>query len=205
MQNGSGLKIQGQRAFETIKEDLIKAPVLISPDFNCAFKVQTDASEYGLGAVLTQEDERQERVVAYVSRLLRGAEKAYSTSEKECLAVVWAVEKWRHYLEDKPFVVVTDHVALVWAFQHPKPSPRLVRWTIRLQGFHFIIRYRKGQRNMVPDALSRQYHTEPSFFFLNTAPEKFSPAFALPVDPEQISKAQNDDRKIQDLISKNQQ
>ncbi len=155
--------------------------------------------------MLTQEEEGQERVVAYASRLLRGAEKAYSTSEKECLAVVWAVERWRHYLEGKLFEVVTDHAALVWAFQHPKPSSRLVRWTIRLQGFHFIVRYRKGQCNVVPDALSRQYHTEPSFLFLNTAPEKFSSDYTLPVDLEQISKAQNDDKEIQDLISKNQQ
>ncbi|KAL0199945.1 hypothetical protein M9458_003132 [Cirrhinus mrigala] len=189
-----------EQAFEMIKQDLISAPVLISPDFNRAFRVQTDASEYGLGAVLTQEDEGQERVVAYASRLLRGAERAYSTSEKECLAVVWAVEKWCHYLEGKPFEVVTDHAALVWVFQHPKPSSRLVRWTIRLQGFHFIVRYRKGQCNVVPDALSRQCHTEPSFLFLNTAP-----AYDLPVDLEQISKAQNDDKEIQELLSSNQQ
>ncbi len=72
------------------------------------------------------------------------------------------------------------------------------------QGFHFIVRYRKGQCNVVPDALSTrgQYHTEPSFLFLNTAPEKFSSDYTLPVDLEQISKAQNDDKEIQDLISK---
>lgn len=193
-----------QQAFETIKNDLITAPVLISPDFNRAFKVQTDASEYGLGAVLTQEEDGQERVVAYASRLLKGAEKAYSTSEKECLAVVWAIEKWRHYLEGNPFEVVTDHAALVWAFQHPKPSSRLIRWTIRLQGFHFTVRYRKGQCNIVPDVLSRQFNTEPTYLFLTPAQEKV-PAYTLPVDLEQISKAQGEDKEIQELLKRDQQ
>uniref|UniRef100_A0A8C1PDC5 Gypsy retrotransposon integrase-like protein 1 n=4 Tax=Cyprinus carpio TaxID=7962 RepID=A0A8C1PDC5_CYPCA len=190
---------QCQQSLDLLKMDLTKAPILAAPDLEKSFRVQTDASEVGLGAVLTQEVEGIERVIAYASRLLRGAEKAYSVSEKECLAVVWAVEKWRPYLEGSLFEIITDHAALTWAFNHPKPSSRLVRWTIRLQGFHFVVKYRKGQCNIVPDVLSRIPNVDNStnLIALNQVPLSAS----MPVDLTQIAVAQNNDQDIQDLVS----
>lgn len=195
---------QCQQALDLIKQDLMQAPVLTSPDFTQPFRVQTDASEVGLGAVLTQECAGKEHVIAYASRLLRGAERSYSVSEKECLAVVWAVEKWRPYLEGRLFEVLTDHAALTWAFQHPKPSSRLIRWTIRLQGFHFTVKYRKGQCNVVPDALSRapSLTISPNIIAVAQASNSVSSPVSMPVDLAQIAIAQNNDQEIQELISK---
>ncbi len=166
--------------------------------------MQTDASDLGLGAVLTQEFSGEEHVIAYASRLLRGAEKAYSVSEKECLAVVWAVEKWRPYLEGRPFEVITDHAALTWAFQHPKPSSRLIRWTIRLQGFHFTVKYRKGQCNIVPDVLSRtqNHNALPDTIFTVNASKATASQVSMPVDLTQIAISQSNDSEVQELIAK---
>ncbi len=161
-------------------------------------------SDIGLGAVLTQDIEGEEHVVAFASRLLRGAERSYSVSEKECLAVVWAVEKWRQYLEGRKFEVITDHTALTWAFQHPKPSSRLIRWTIRLQGFHFTVRYRKGQCNVVPDVLSRDFDSTADTLLINTATESTSLPCNLPVDLSQIAMEQNNDPENQELAIKSE-
>ncbi|XP_053681478.1 uncharacterized protein LOC127161145 [Labeo rohita] len=191
-----------QRSFDLIKDELTRAPVLSTPNFDCSFKVQTDASNVGLGAVLTQEVDGQERVIAYASRLLRGAEKSYSTSEKECLAVVWAVEKWHHYLEGRAFEVITDHASLVWLFRHPKPSSRLERWTIRLQGYHFTVRYLKGQCNVVPDVLSRRYSAESPAALLHTPVKHgFNPLTCdLPLDLSEMADEQKKDPECQEIM-----
>lgn len=143
------------RAFRKIKECLVTAPVLSCPDYSKPFVVQTDASSYGIGAVLTQPHEDGERVIAYLSRSLTRQEQAYSVTEQECLAVLWAVEKLRPYLEGVEFTVVTDHYSLLWLQNLKNLNGRLARWSVRLQQYNFKIVHRKGKDNVVPDMLSR--------------------------------------------------
>ena len=104
-----------QKAFDFLKDRMCKAPILTHPDFNKPFVLYTDASGTGLGVVLAQigEDEK-EHVIAYASRSLTQAEGNYSITDQECLAVVWGIEYFKHYLISKPFTVITDHSALKW-------------------------------------------------------------------------------------------
>ncbi|KAH8232704.1 hypothetical protein KR032_000087 [Drosophila birchii] len=144
------------QAFQELKTRLTEAPVLVCPDFEQKFVLQTDASEYGIGAVLTQTIDGQERVVAYASRRLNGAEGNYSVTEKECLAIVWAVRKMRCYIEGYRFDVITDHQALKWLNSIDNPTGRIARWALELQQYQYDVHYRRGAQNLVADALSRQ-------------------------------------------------
>lgn len=121
-------------AFEKIKLALTSAPVLTTPDFTKLFTLQTDASNNG-GAVLTQGEGDKERVIAYASRSLRGAEKNYTVTEKECLAVVISCEKFRCYIEGALFKIITDHYSLLWLRRLQNHSGLLARWSIRLTEF----------------------------------------------------------------------
>ncbi|CAB4001799.1 Transposon Ty3-G Gag-Pol poly [Paramuricea clavata] len=130
------------------------SPLLALPNFMIPFTVYTDASDSGLGTVLSQRVGSSEYVVCYASRSLTSAEN-YSTTEKECLAIVWAIHYWRPYLLGKAFQLVTDHQSLTWLQGLKEPKGRLARWILTLQEYDFAIVHRPGRENSNADALSR--------------------------------------------------
>lgn len=146
---------EANEAFNDLKGCLVEAPILSCPDFTVPFQVQTDASGYGLGAVLYQLIGEEERVIAFASRSLTSSERKFTATERECLAVLWAIEKWRPYLEGYHFTVHTDHSCLLWLHKLKDPQGRLGRWVLRLQQYDYNVIHRKGKDNTVADFLSR--------------------------------------------------
>ncbi|XP_076660824.1 uncharacterized protein LOC143364275 [Halictus rubicundus] len=140
-----------QNSFETLKQKLCEAPVLTYPDFNRQFTLTTDASNEGIGAVLSQDG----HPCCYISRTLNAPERNYTTTEKELLAIVWAVKRLRQYLLGRKFVIRTDHQALKWLNNCKDPSSRLMRWRLKLEEYEYEIEYTKGKDDTAADALSR--------------------------------------------------
>ena len=130
-------------AFETLKAKLCKTPVLANPDFSKQFILQTDASNRGVGAVLSQLDSKGcDRPVAYFSRKLLPREQRYSTVEQECLAIKLGVEAFKVYLIGRHFIVQTDHRSLKWLNRLKENNSRLTRWSLALQPFSFTVEHR---------------------------------------------------------------
>jgi len=144
-----------QNSFQLLKEKLTTAPVLNYPDFQQEFLVTTDASDYAIGAVLSQGPVGQDRPIAYASRILCKAEQNYNTTEKELLAIVWAVKYFRPYLYGTRFKIVTDHRPLIWLFNITDPGSRLIRWRLKLEEYDYEIVHKAGKGNANADALSR--------------------------------------------------
>ena len=145
-----------QAAFKTLIDRLTSEPVLRLPDFEKPFIIYTDASGYALGCILAQySDEGNEHVIAYGSRLLKGAEVHYGITEKECLAVIYGVKQFRVYVYGTKFKIITDHAALAWLMNITDPTGRVARWAIYLQAFDFEIVHRKGLVHSNVDTLSR--------------------------------------------------
>lgn len=144
-------------SFRDLKSALQVAPVLLrSPHWDERFLLQVDASNRGLGAILSQVDsEGAEHPVAFASKKLAVREERLSTTEKECLGMVWAVEVFRYYLYGRTFTLQTDHNPLVWLNKVRGNSRKLLRWSLTLQEYDIIIEHKKGSEHVNVDALSR--------------------------------------------------
>ncbi|KAJ1148138.1 hypothetical protein NDU88_000978 [Pleurodeles waltl] len=150
-----------QKAFEELKQAMCSAPVLKSPCYSKKFYVQTDASELGVGAVLSQlNSEGQDQPVAFNSRRLTPREKRWSAIEREAFAVVWALKKLRPYLFGTHFIVQTDDKPLLWLKQMKGENPKLLRWSISLQGMDYTVEHRPGSSHSNADGLSRYFHLD---------------------------------------------
>lgn len=142
-------------SFEKCKTLLTNDPILRYPDFTKEFILTTDASNYAIGAVLSQGPIGSDRPVSYASRTLNESEINYSTIEKELLAIVWATKYFRPYLFGRKFKIVTDHKPLQWVMNIKEPNSRLTRWRLKLSEYDFTVIYKKGKNNTNADALSR--------------------------------------------------
>ena len=130
-------------AFNSLKKALCESPVLQSPDFNKQFVLQTDASDRGVGAVLSQKDENGcDRPIAFYSKKLLPRETRYSTLEKECMAIKLGVEAFRVYLIGRKFIIQTDHRSLIWLNKLKEKNARLCRWSLSLQDYVFDVEHR---------------------------------------------------------------
>ena len=180
-----------QRSFQRVKELIQSSTVLAHPDFNKPFRIQTDASNHGLGAALLQlDDNLQLRPVAFISRALSSSEANYSTTEKEFLAIVWAFQRFHPYVHGSPVVVETDHKPLLGLLLKAHPPGRLLRWSLALQEYTFTLEFRKGTENTLADSLSRPEQQ---------AAQYTPPTLVVPLTTEQLTAAQHQDPTTQEL------
>ena len=164
-------------AFVCMKQCLVTAPILRYPDVTREFIIHTDASGYGIGAVLAQMqcqppsgetgktqdinqskingDDEEEVVIACSSTHLNDREAKWSTTEKEAFAIIHAIDIFRPYLYGRRFTVFTDHRPLEWLMSKNEPSGRLARWALKIQEYDIRIGYRSGKSNQNADCLSR--------------------------------------------------
>ena len=145
-----------QQAFDELKRRLTTAPVLASPRSSGTMYLDNDACETGLGIVLSQEQDGHERVLSYGSRSLSSAEKNYSITRKELLAVIFGLKRFRQYLIERKFVIRTDHSALQWLRRTPESIAQAGRWLTLMKEFQFEVQHRPGTKHQNADALSRQ-------------------------------------------------
>ena len=168
-----------ENAFNDIKQLLSSSKTLVHFDPQTPLVLTTDASHVGIGAILAHVTKDGERPIGYVSRSLNGAEKNYSTTEKESLAIIFGILKFQNYLHGHHFTIVTDHKPLIGLFEKGHATlkiaaGRITRWCVFLNQFNYNMEYKKGTDILHADTLSRfpvaeaptvlivHYHVKPS-------------------------------------------
>ena len=138
-----------------LKTALTQAPVLAYPSQNDYFVLDTDASNYGMGNVLSQIQDNSEKVVCYFSKSFSGPERKYCVTRRELLAIVMSIEHFHHYLYGRRFTVRTDHGALRWLLNFKHQEGQMARWLQILSSYDFEIVHRAGKFHSNADSLSR--------------------------------------------------
>lgn len=175
-------------AFEKLKTSMTQLPVLILPNFNEPFVVETDASGVGIGAVLSQNN----RPIAFISKAFSSKGRVKSVYERELLAIVFAVTKWRHYLTGNKFTIRTDQKSLKHLLEQRAVSVEQQKWASKLLGLNYSIEYRPGKDNGVADALSRIPEKEEMFELQLTAP--------LTLDKEELARQLTQDAVLKNIM-----
>lgn len=209
------LTAEEARSFEELKRRLTSAPILALPHREGAYTLDTDASASQVGAVLLQQQpDGTTRPVGYWSRSLSPAERNYSTTERECLAVVWSVLLLRPYLEGTRFTVRTDHAALKWMLHMDSAHGRLARWRLRLAEYDYVVQTRPGAAHHGADTMSRLASTGddvgviedtiPCLPLPNSAaawesPHQGEDEFLSPLSVEELLEAQAEDPRCHEV------
>ena len=191
-----------QEAFTALKSKLTSAPVLAYPDFSLEFIVNADASGEGSGAVLSQIVEGKEHPIAYASKKFTKAERRYSVTRQELLAVVTALKHFHHYLYGRKFLVRTDHGSLRWLLNFKDAEGQMARWLETLSLYNFVIEHRPGRQHKNADVMSRRPQDEEctSSSHIDSHAKFSSVFFSKEFSPEEIRKSQREDPRLVPLI-----
>ena len=145
-----------EQAFTNLKGALMSAPVLALPNFSKPFRLYADASGVAVGATLMQDDDQgNERPIAYASKTLSDRERRWQTTEREAYALFWSTTHFEQYLKGVKFTLVTDHKPITWLKTCKDPTPKVYRWILWLNDFDFEVEYAPGETQVFADALSR--------------------------------------------------